>query len=97
MKVQAVNNYNLIHRNTAVQNVVKPNISFGFSEDYGDDSFLYETSDYSSGNILESIGCIIAFPFVWLQDFIQEKRAEKRGQDTTLPGYNNISDEDLII
>lgn len=87
MKVQAIKTYTPSVNNTNKLNNNNKHVSFGFSEDYGDDSFLYD-SDHKSGNLFEYLYCLVMFPIVCIQEYIDSRRE---------PKYTDDEDDDFEI
>lgn len=76
MKVQSIKTYTSAvvqkfnHNNSSNH---KNQVSFGFGEDYGDDSFLYDSDHSSGGNILEYIGLALFLPFAIIKDHLEHR------------------------
>lgn len=81
MKIYAIQSHtHSALNNKPAQNTNRQNVHFGFGEDYGNDDFLRDSDHSSGGNIFEYIGLIIAFPIALVQDYLSERRAERRSE-----------------
>lgn len=98
MKVQAIKTYTPLATNKLAQNSNshKNNVSFGFGEDYGDDSFLLESPKTNDGNLVEYISCIFLFPIAYIQDYIRDKKIEN-GTYVEKPRLLGDEDKDICL
>ena len=98
MKVQAIKTYTPLATNRLAQNsnLHKNHVSFGFGEDYGDDSFLLESPRKEDGNLIEYITCIVLFPVAFIQDYIRDKIIEN-GTYVEKPRLLGDESEDICL
>ncbi len=97
MQIQAIKTrINPVTNRYAQNTNVKQHVSFGFGEDYGNDDFLCDSDHKSDGNLFEYLGLAIIFPFTWLIDTINEKRALKKYQNEKKNGLDKKIDNDEL-